>query len=869
VDRLDRQRRPLTLVSAAAGFGKSTLLSDWLSDRPGTAWLALDERDRDPVRFWTHVVAALRTVAPNLGGQTEDALRDGAGDVESAVTLLLNDLQAVEHDVTLVLDDYHAVDSPELVTSMGLFLANLPEHVGLVIATRADPGLPLASLRARGDLLEVRAADLRFTAEEATDYLNGAMGLSLSPGDITALEDRTEGWIAALQLAALSLDGRADTTEFIKGFAGDDRFVLDYLAGEVLERQDDDTRAFLLQTSILRRLEGSLCDAVTGRSGGKAMLEHLDRSNLFLVPLDDRRSSYRYHHLFGDVLHAWLLDELPDQVPELHQRASSWCADRGDLDEAIRHAFAAPDDPRAAELIELAIPALRQNRREATMRAWFDALPRKLFDDRPVLAIGYVGALMASGAFDEVETLLASIDRALEPAHSDRLVVVDQQGFADLPAQLSIQRAGMSLIAGDPAAAVVHAERALELADHDHHLQRGAASALVALARWATGDLISAEPLYVEAISRLTKAGYLADALGCSLALADIQIAQGRLGDAERTFDSGFRLTVDHPGLRGAADMHVGMSEVLIERNDLDAAEEHLATSAALGEAGGLPQHAYRWRVTSARLRRARGDLQGALELINEAEPLFDTDFSPPVRPVAAIRARVQLANGDLQAATAWADDRGLSVEDDLSYVHEYEHVTLARILIARDTEEPDTGQSRSAIALLDRLLAAADAGARRGSAIEIQILRATALLAVDDEPAAVVALQDALGRAEPDCHVRLFLHSGQAVTTLLRSMASQADPPPHLETVLAAAAGAPEPAAPPGGSDGPALVDELSPRELDVLRLLRSELTGPEIATELVVSLNTVRTHTKNVFMKLGVNSRRAAVRRADELGL
>jgi LuxR family maltose regulon positive regulatory protein len=361
--------------------------------------------------------------------------------------------------------------------------------------------------------------------------------------------------------------------------------------------------------------------------------------------------------------------------------------------------------------------------------------------------------------------------------------------------------------------------------------------------------------------------------LGCSLALADIQIALGKLGAAKRTFDSGLRWTTEHPGLRGAADMHVGLSEVLIERNDLDAATRHLQTSTELGESAGLPQHAYRWRVTMARLARARGDLDTALNLIDQAAPLYDTDFSPPVRPVSALRARVQLARNELDAAHAWATERGFTAFDALSYVREFEHITFSRVLIARHGATHDVRALDDALTLLNRLLAAAEQGGRIGSTIEILILLATAYHARDDAPAAFASLESALQRAEPDGHVRLFLHAGPAVTALLRSAAADPHATAHTKRILAAAdlaAGAPAPSSPPRSSPSkPALVDELSARELDVLRLLRSDLSGPDIARELLVSPNTFRTHTKNIYAKLGVNNRREAIRRAAELGL
>jgi len=863
--RLERRELPpLTLVSAAAGFGKTTLVAEWFADGPATAWLSLDTRDNDPARFWAYVVAALDSAAPDAVAATRTLLDGPQLAVETLLATLLNDLHAVAHDVVLVLDDYHVIESAEVHESVAFLLEHLPQHVHLVIASRADPPLPLATLRAGGRLLEIRAADLRFTTDEAAAYLSDAMDLTLSPNDVDLLEARTEGWIAALQLAALSLQGRDDAAGFIADFAGDDRFILDYLVGEVLDRQSDEVRTFLLETSVLGRLTGPLCDAVTDRTGGGATLEHLDRSNLFLVPLDDRRTWYRYHHLFADVLRARLLSEDPDRVPMLHQRASAWFDENGDPAEAITHAMAGGDIDEVARLIELAMPQMRRSRQDATLRRWLEDLPEEAFTDRPVLTIGLVGARMVTGDVTGVEPLLALVDSALAP--SAKPIYFDAAEFERLPAQLAVQRAGLALLAGDLDGVIAHATRVLELVEPTDDLRRGSATALMGLAHWARGDLEAAERLYAEAVRYLIAADFISDVLGCSLGLADMQIAQGKLGDAQRTFESGLRWTTERPGLRGAADMHVGLSEVLIERNDLDAAERHLEASHELGEAAGLPQHAYRWRVTAARLSRARGDLDRALELLVEAEPLYDTDFSPPIRPVSALRAGVHLAGGDLDAARRWATERRLSPDDDLSYLGEFEHITLARTLIARHAAERDARLIEDAVGLLDRLLVAADTGHRSGSSIEILVLLAVAHDARRDTPAAVAALEDALRRAEPEGFVRTFLDAGPTVPALLGSVAAH-DAQPHARRVLAAADRARIPA-PPSRSASP-LVDDLSPRERDVLRLLRSDLSGPEIAAELVVSLNTFRTHTKNIYAKLGVTNRREAITRAAELGL
>ena len=401
----------LMLVSAPAGFGKTTLLVDWMaavSASPGadisTAWVSLDASDNDPATFWNYLIAALRTVAPDVGAEALGLLQEPQPpSIQLVLTTLLNDLGAADVEVVLVLDDYHVIDSLEVQTGMAFLLDHLPPRLHLVIASRADPALPLSRLRARGDLIEIRASDLRFTPDEAASYLNDAMGLQLTPDDVTSLEERTEGWIAALQLAALSLTGRDDVASFIAGFAGDDRYVVDYLVEEVLQRQPEDVQTFLLQTSVLDRMTGSLCDALTGQDGGRAVLEALDRDNLFLVPLDDRRQWYRYHHLFADVLQARLLDEQPGRIGDLHRLASSWFQEHGDPAEAIRHAVAGGDFGSAAALMELQMPTLQRDRRETTIRSWLEGLPDEVLRVRPVLCNDLAGARLSTGTIEGVD----------------------------------------------------------------------------------------------------------------------------------------------------------------------------------------------------------------------------------------------------------------------------------------------------------------------------------------------------------------------------------------------------------------------------------------------------------------------------------
>jgi LuxR family maltose regulon positive regulatory protein len=814
-------------------------------------------------------------VAPSVGARALTLLESPDRSIDAALAPLLNELNALPHDLVLVLDDYHEIESADIQVGMAFLLENLPAQVHVVIATRADPALPLARLRARGDLIEVRAVDLRFTPDEAGAFLNGVMALGLTPQDVAVLEGRTEGWIAAIQLAGISMQGRDDVAGFIARFAGDDRYIVDYLVEEVLQRQPAQVRTFLLETSILSRMNGSLADAVTGQDGGKAMLEKLQRQNLLLVPLDDRRDWYRYHHLFGDVLQAHLRDERPERVAELHRRAAEWYELHGERAEAIRHALAGKDFARAADLVELAMPATGRDRQEATLRRWLEALPDELIRARPVLSDGYAGSILVRGKTDGVEARLRDAERWLDlPAEgrdsdgsaAGSMVVVDEDAFRRLPGSVAIHRAGLALLLGDVAGTIVHARRALDLVVEDDDLGHGAASALLGLASWSRGDIETASSLYAGAIPRFEKIGHLSDAIGLALALADMRIAQGRLHDALRTYERGLALATGEDGLvrRGAADMQVGLSDVFRERGDLVSAARHLQQARDFGEENGLPQNPYRWRVAAARILQAEGDPAAALELLGEAGRLYATDFSPDVRPVDALKARVWIEQGNLSDALGWARERGLSAEDDLSYGREFEHLTLARLILAQATRDRADERIGEAIDLLERLLAAAEQGGRTGSVIEILVVQALARRARDDVPGALAALARAVALAEPEGYVRVVADEGPPMAALLKLAAQGRNASGYLRRLLAATVTS----AARTSADQP-LIEPLSERELDVLRLLAGDLDGPDIARELTVSLATVRTHTRNIFAKLGVNNRRAAVRRAAELGL
>lgn len=853
----------LTLVSAPPGFGKSTLLADWLlaPNRSWTAaWVSIDAGDNDPATFWSYVTAALHKAAPSVG---KDPPEQGEGTPpEMVVRALINDLVGLPGDIVLVLDDYHVVETDAVHQAIEFLVDHLPANAHVVITTRADPPLPLARLRARGELVEIRAADLRFTADEAATYLRDVMGLPVEAAGIAALEARTEGWIAALQLAALSMQGRDDLESFIAGFAGDDRYIVDYLADEVLRRQPVAVRSFLLRTSILSRMNASLVNAVTGRNDGKATLESLERANLFVIPLDERRDWFRYHHLFGEVLQAHLRDEAPEAVRKLHGLACDWFEEHGDRGEALGHALAAGSFERAADLVELWLPELRRTRQETTMRRSIEALPDAFLRTRPVLAVGHVGALMSTGSFEGIDALLRRGEEWIEHGPASGMVVHNEAESQTLPAAIAMYRAALARERGDVPGTMEHARRGLDLVAEDDHVGRGGAAALLGLAYWSLGDLDAAYHWFAAGMSSLGRAGYVANVAGGAMTLAGIRLAEGRLTEALAIYERGLALATE-PGravLRGAADIHVGISEVLLERNDPEGARGHLDNARELGEENGTLQNLHRSRVAAARILEVEGDLDAAIELLDKAERNYFSDFAPNIRPIAAIRAGMWIAAGKLALAHAWAREQGLGETDELSYLHEYEHMTLARLLLAAGSA--DGVGVHAALRLIERLLEAAERGGRGRSVIELVSLHALALERAGDRQSALGSLGRALALAEPEGYVRVFVDEGPPMARLLKQLAKVPPEQAYIRMLLTAFDGRHRPRE-------QRLVEPLSERELDVLRLLASELGGPDIARELFVSLNTLRTHTKNIYAKLGVRSRRAAVRRAAELSL
>ncbi|MEP7216761.1 MAG: AAA family ATPase, partial [Anaerolineaceae bacterium] len=632
VERLSRGTESrLTLVSAPPGFGKTTLLAEWLAaDSPkqfSVAWLSLEASDNHPATFWTYLFTALQRAQPELGRNEIDLLQSPQPPpIETMLAVVLNEVATRSQRLVLVLDDYHVIEPGPIHDGIAFLIDHLPPQMHLVLASRADPMVPLSRLRARGELVEIRAADLRFTAEEAALFLNSTMGLQLSAQEVVALESRTEGWIAALQLAALSMRGRADVAGFITAFSGDDRYIVDYLVEEVLQLQPETVRNFLLETSILDRLCAPLCDAVTGADSGKAVLETLERGNLFVIPLDANRQWYRYHHLFADVLRAHLREEMPHQVSKLYGRASGWYEQNGYRAEAIRCAVTAGDFERAAGLIEFEAEPLVRAHQPDRLVNWLEPIPEHVIRSMPVLSTYYALALQGVGDLAAAESYLGVAERWLSHASETAgMKVFDDAGFQSLPSRIALGRGYQAIASKDVAQTLESAQRALDLLPDDEHHWRGTGAALVSLAHWANGDLERAEKFHEDAGASLERAGDIVLALNSAYHHAELLKARGRLSDAGQFYERSLRLAAQYgsAAFSGEANVHFGLCDLHCERGDLERSLHHLKMGDQCAGSNPLPRTIYRGRVAEAGLLRARGDLAGALEMLDQAEPLF------------------------------------------------------------------------------------------------------------------------------------------------------------------------------------------------------------------------------------------------------
>ncbi len=885
--RLDKElAHGLVLVCAPAGYGKTVALADW-ARRSGrrVSWLSLDAGDNDPVRFWRHVVAAVGKAKPGVAERVLPALGPPPPAVfDGLVTALINELatQPGNDEAVLVLDDYHLIDVEPIHESLLLLLEHLPPGLQVVLASRSDPPLPLGRLRARGQLAELRDAEFRFTAQEAAALLQQlAEGASstLSDADVAALTMRTEGWAAGLQLAGLSLRGQPDVAAFVAAFSGSHRYVLDYLTGEVLDHLDQEIHDFLLETSVLERLSGELCDAVTGRPGGQALLERVEQAGLFLVALDEVRGWWRYHHLFADLLRARLQQERPARVTGLHRAAAAWHQEHGLTDDAVRHALAAEDAAWAARLIEQHFDATFQQGQRATIHRWLAALPAVLVSTRPRLDLAQAWMAVVGGHVEAAGRALEAAEQASAQAREEPFepsVGRDASLLANTSAAITIARGWLQWLRGDAEGTTTLAAQARdELTDRDW-LLTSMCQLELALADRLRGRLDDAERGFTSSLAGWRAAGERSSAVSVCDYLGQVHLAQGRLDAALATYQMALEIAAGpgQPTLPAAGIAYTGMAEVEYRRDELDAALRHVTEGIARLRPASYTAPLATGLARLSQIRQATGDAAGALAAIDEAERVAPSSaVGGLVNPAPAQRPRLLLAQGNVSAAADWIQQHGLSPGDQPAYPQELEYLVLARVLIAQD-------RAGEALALLDRLLAQAVAQDRIGSVIEIHALRALAQAASGDEPAAVKTLADALTLASPQGNVRVFADEGLPMRALVGRVvvAHRAGQPfargipfPYLARVVRAFDGksAADGSTPDAATGALNLVDPLTGRELEVLGMLAAGTPNQAIAEQLFVTLFTVKKHVSHVLGKLGAANRTEAVARARELGL
>ncbi len=869
VKRLNRgEDVKLRLVSAPAGFGKTTLLAEWITTaKHPIAWVSLDTRDNDGTLFWAYFISGLQTILPNTGRDTLTLLYSPQPPAtEFILTSLINEVSQVEDEVALILDDYHLIESPTIHAALVFLLEHLPPNLHLVIASRTAPKLPLAGLRAKGQLIELKASDLCFDAEEAAAFLQDKMGLALSPENVAALERRTEGWIAGLQLAALSMQGSADLTGFVDAFSGDDRHIIDYLAEEVLQKQPAEVRNFLLQTSILSRLHGKLCDAIVQGKDSAALLEHLERSNLFVVPLDDKRQWYRFHHLFAEVLHTQLQKELPDEVAALHERASAWYASENLVSDAIHHAFAAKDYAAAAALIERAWRGMDQTFQSAMWLSWVQQLPRDQVLISPVLCTGYAWAHLDVGNFDAGVVWLDQAEQWLariEAGDTAGMVVADQGECNALPSTLALARAYVSQGKGAFQEAASHARRALDFLPEDNLFERGKVTAVLGISSWAWGDLETAYASLAAGIRNIRTAGQAAAATSGAFVLAELRLLQGRLQEAIQVAEEALQMaSTQETVLPGIAELHIVLSETYCARGDLEKAGHHLIEAQKLGKQAALELFPYRYCIAQALIKEAQHDILGAIRLVQQAAQRFKPDPLPNVRPFAAFNARLWIKQKKFAEAQRWANEHAVSLDDHADYLQEYAHLTLVRLQIAQHKNTPEADHLRKTAGLLKRLFTAASTMHRTQSVIEILMLQAMVYGKLLNESTALNYLEQALALAEQETHCQPFLNERDNLQALLRKLVTSGAGGAFARTVLSAIE------APPSAA-GQDLTAPLTKRELEILRLIVGGMRNQEIADHLFISLSTVKRHIANAYGKLDVSHRTEAIALANKLNL
>lgn len=889
---------PLTLISAPAGFGKTTLLSDWAQGAArAIAWLSLDEGDNDPARFLAYLIAALQAAEqngdPHIGQTTLGALQSPQlPPLEELLTPLLNEISVTVDPLVLILDDYHVIRTQTIHKMLAFLIDHLPPSMHITIATRSDPPLPIARLRGRGQVHELRQADLRFTLEEATEFLGQFAELELDPSQVAVLGARTEGWVAGLQMAVLAMQGipmhgRRDVGGFVEAFAGSNRYILDYLIQEVLQRQPASIQTFLLHTSILQRMSGPLCDALlkgepdpasairhAGEKAsdrvmddGQTVLEYLEHSNLFVVPLDGQRKWYRYHHLWADLLRHRLQQTSPDLIPVLHGRASAWYEDQGLEAEAIEHALLAGEQGRAAQLLDDHAEALWGRGEQATMARWLQALPEEVVLGQPRLCVYHALSLVWNGRLEQAAAILQAVEQAgsATPEASTRHDT-EQQGM------IATVRAYIAYFGGDAPNVVACARQALACLPRERSMLRSAAASAMGDAYSLSGQLDQASQAYAEAIA-LAKAAHNAYfVLLASLKLATNLVLQDEISRAiemckeqlEYANESGFAATARVGGILSV------WASLLRTRGDLDQAVKLAQQSLEFSKQGSNVVMTGMALLVLARILFSRGDLAGAEQKLHQLQATCQESDLPIwlTSPLAAWKARLKIAQGRPEDAARLLHERGINVENNYILVRIDEHISLARLLIARATPGSDLPD---ALHLLGRLQAVSEQRGIVGKSIEVAVLEALAWFKCGDLQKALSSLDGALSMARQESHVQVFVDEGQPMAELLYKAASQGISPHYAGLLLTAFEDLDRKgiASKPTAPSLPEWMEPLSERERQVLDLVAQGLTNREIARALTLSISTIKSHTHNLYGKLDVHSRTQAVAKARALGI
>ncbi|QVK20397.1 helix-turn-helix transcriptional regulator [Mycoplasmatota bacterium] len=877
----------LTLICAPAGFGKTTLVSEWVTGcNYPVAWLSLEEEDNDLIQFISYFIVALQSIGLEVGEGVLDEIHSlHTVGVDAILTTLINEIAEIAMNFVFVIDDYHVIDNKAVNDALIFLLDHMPTQMRFVVITRNDQYLPLARLRSKNQLKEIRAMDLRFTHLEVTDFFNQVMSLSLSDKDIVTLETRTEGWIAGLQLVAISILGQKDITGFIESFSGNHNFIMDYLVEEVLNQQSEEIHSFLLHTSILDCFCGSLCDAImlNCSATSQKILEYLQHINLFIVPLDNERVWYRYHHLFADLLRQKLSKEFhlsknnkDKNVADLHIRASKWFENNDLTSEAIHHALAARDFERAASLIEVTWSKMDKSLQSATWLRWAKMIPDELVRLRPVLSVGYAWALLDAGEIEGCEQRLQSAENCIEKISNNGMrnensildiVITDEEQYNMLPSIIATARAYLASVLGDIKASIKYALKAQNQIPKGDHYNKEVVNTLLGLAQWANGELEAAYNTITKDIVN-TKMDIMV-----AVVLAPIRIEQGKLNQALRIYEKSLHSALEEDKIYQIpiASFYLGIGNIKLLKGDLIGAEEFLKRSMEKGENAALPNWRYNWYLLKARIMENQGKLDESLDLLNEAESYYYRNPIPNIVPLGALKTRVFIKQGKIYEALDWVKENHLTIEDELSYLREFEHITLVRVLIAKFSYFNNKKLLGDAKLLIERLLVEVREGNRIGHIIELHILKAFVYELSGDLELALESLKVAIKLAEPEEFFLVFINDGMQLHRLLLESDIYIISPDYVSKLLTEIEKIRDTneSRLASSKSYSKIIVPLSKRELEILKLIADGLSNHDISDRLFLALSTIKNYNQNLFGKLQVKSRTEAIKRARELGL